>query len=67
MTRRTRRKRTGTGRIRALQQARERALRRREGRLSGGWLRRLGGRAERVRPWLQIVTDLATLLARLVR
>ncbi|NGO12420.1 hypothetical protein G5C60_33645 [Streptomyces sp. HC44] len=63
----TRRKRIGTRRIEALQRVRERAERRREARRSASRIRRLGRRAERARPWLQFVADLATLLARLVR
>ncbi|MGI5197284.1 hypothetical protein ACQEVY_27260 [Streptomyces sp. CA-288835] len=67
MTRRTRRKRFGTRRIKALQRVRDRALQRREERRAGGRVRRLGRRAERARPWLQLVADVAALLARLVR
>ncbi|WP_369230426.1 hypothetical protein AB5J56_04955 [Streptomyces sp. R21] len=63
----TRRRRIGTRRIRALQQVRDRAVRRREERRSRGWGRQLGRRAERVRPWLQFLADLATLLAKTVR
>ncbi|MFD5080349.1 hypothetical protein [Streptomyces sp. NPDC058371] len=46
---------------------RDKALQRRESRRSGSLGRRLGRRAERARPWLQFMADLATLLARLVR
>ncbi|MGQ4389190.1 hypothetical protein [Streptomyces sp. SAS_270] len=63
----TRRKRIGTRRIKGLQRVRDRALRRREDGLSVGWGRRLGRRAERARPWLQFLTDLTALLARVVR
>ncbi|MFF1452909.1 hypothetical protein ACFVYF_32955 [Streptomyces sp. NPDC058274] len=61
-----RRQHIGVQRIRSLQRVRDKALQRRESRRSGLG-RRLGRRAERARPWLQFVADLATLLARLVR
>ncbi|MFI5657161.1 hypothetical protein [Streptomyces sp. NPDC051684] len=62
-----RRKRIGATRIRSLQRVRDRAQQRREARLTRSWGRRVGRRAERARPWLQFLADVATLLVRLVR
>ncbi|MGV9568091.1 hypothetical protein ACWDRX_00050 [Streptomyces nigra] len=59
--------RVGARRIRDLQRLRDKVLSRRESRLSGGWGRRLGRRAERARPWLQFLADVASLLAKVVR
>ncbi|MEV3856496.1 hypothetical protein AB0J38_19485 [Streptomyces sp. NPDC050095] len=67
MTWRRHRRSTGTGRLGALRRARERTLRRHADPRPPRWHRRLGNRAERARPWLQLLTDLATLLARVVR
>ncbi|WP_425830116.1 hypothetical protein [Streptomyces fractus] len=61
-----RRKRMGTTRIRSLQRVRDRGEQRRE-RRGRGWGRRVGRRAERVRPWLQFLADVATLLVKLAR
>ncbi|MEU6544510.1 hypothetical protein [Streptomyces sp. NPDC046859] len=63
----TRRRRIGARRIKGLQRVRDRALSRRESRRSGGWGGRLGRRAERARPWLQFLADVASLLAKVVR
>ncbi|MCF2539091.1 hypothetical protein K6168_25990 [Streptomyces sp. FB2] len=59
--------RVGARRIRDLQRVRDKVLSRRESRRSGGWGRRLGRRAERARPWLQFLADVASLLAKVVR
>ncbi|MFF3490837.1 hypothetical protein ACFYWS_05765 [Streptomyces sp. NPDC002795] len=62
-----RRKRNGTTGITSLQRVRDRAQRRRGARRARSLSRRIGRRAERVRPWLQILADVAALLARAVR
>ncbi|MEV0172878.1 hypothetical protein AB0I00_17385 [Streptomyces sp. NPDC050803] len=63
----TRRKRIGTRRIAALQRVHDRALRRRKAvARPTGWRRRFGRRAERTRPWLQFLADLAAIFARVV-
>ncbi|MEU6348256.1 hypothetical protein ABZ896_02895 [Streptomyces sp. NPDC047072] len=62
-----RHKRIGTSRARALHRVRDRTVRRREDIRPGTWRRRFGRRAEQVRPWLQVLVDLVTLVARLVR
>ncbi|KAB2974000.1 MULTISPECIES: hypothetical protein [unclassified Streptomyces] len=62
-----RRTRIGARRVRDLQRVRDKVLSRRESRRPVGWGRRLGRRAERARPWLQFLADLAALLAKVVR
>ena len=61
-----RRKQGGTARIRVLRQVRERALSRKASEPAMGRRRRFGRRAERARPWLQFLADMAALLARVV-
>ncbi|MFI7008999.1 hypothetical protein [Streptomyces sp. NPDC050145] len=60
-----RRRQSGSARVRVLRQVRERAAARRQQPVERR-RKRFGRRAERVRPWLQFLADLAALLARVV-